>query len=91
MVRPVDRHGRVARRANVSTTSSELKRLLLRDERAFRAIWSDQFVLYATGAPVRFGDRAEIEAILDRGRGNRLWRAIAGPRSRFKANCSRNK
>ena len=44
----------------------ELKRLLLRDERKIARNLVRQLVIFATGAPVRFGDRAGIEAILDR-------------------------
>jgi hypothetical protein len=44
----------------------ELKRLLLRDERRIARNLARQLVVYATGAPVRFGDRAQLEAILDR-------------------------
>jgi Protein of unknown function (DUF1588)/Protein of unknown function (DUF1585) len=44
---------------------AELKRLLLADERQIARNLASQFVLYATGAPVGFGDRAELERILD--------------------------
>ena len=44
----------------------ELKRLLLSDERALARNLVGQFSVYATGAPVRFSDRAAIEAVLDR-------------------------
>jgi mono/diheme cytochrome c family protein len=44
----------------------ELKRLLARDERQIARNLARQLVTYATGAPVRFGDRPRIEAILDR-------------------------
>ena len=43
-----------------------LKRLLVSDERAIARNLARQLVTYATGAPVRFGDRPEIEHILDR-------------------------
>lgn len=43
-----------------------LKRLLLEDERQLARNLTRQLVVYATGAPVRFGDRAEVERILDR-------------------------
>jgi mono/diheme cytochrome c family protein len=42
-----------------------LKKLLLEDERQIARNLVQQLVVYATGAPVRFGDRPEIEAILD--------------------------
>jgi hypothetical protein len=44
----------------------DMKRLLLTDERAIARNLARQMVTYATGAPVRFGDRAKVEAILDR-------------------------
>ena len=43
----------------------ELKKLLLTDERQLARNLASQFVTYATGAPVRFGDRPRLEAILD--------------------------
>lgn len=43
----------------------ELKRALLKDERKLARNMVTQFVAYATGAPVGFGDRAEVERILD--------------------------
>jgi hypothetical protein len=43
----------------------ELKRLLLKDERQIARNMVGQFVIYATGAPVGFADRAEVERILD--------------------------
>jgi hypothetical protein len=43
-----------------------LKRLLLTDERAIARNLAQQLVTYATGAPVRFGDRPRLEALLDR-------------------------
>jgi hypothetical protein len=43
-----------------------LKRLLLTDERQIARNLVQQLVTYATGAPVRFGDRPKVEAILDR-------------------------
>ncbi len=43
----------------------ELKRLLLADERQIARNLARQLVVYATGAPVRFGDRPQIELILD--------------------------
>ncbi len=41
------------------------KSLLLADERAIARNLVNQLVLYATGAPVSFGEREQIEAILD--------------------------
>ncbi|HXX92988.1 MAG TPA: DUF1592 domain-containing protein, partial [Planctomycetota bacterium] len=43
----------------------ELKRLLQADERGIARNLVRQLVVYATGAPVRFGDRPRVEAILD--------------------------
>jgi hypothetical protein len=43
----------------------ELKALLLQDERQIARNFVQQLVVYATGAPVQFGDRPEIERILD--------------------------
>jgi len=45
---------------------SELKSLLLQDERQIARNFARQLLVYATGAPIRFGDRARVEAILDR-------------------------
>ncbi len=44
----------------------ELKRLLLQDERQIARNLVRQLITYSTGAPVRFGDRPKVEAILDR-------------------------
>ncbi len=44
----------------------ELKRLLVANERAIAKNLLHQFVIYATGAPMRFSDRVEVEQILDR-------------------------
>ncbi len=43
----------------------ELKKLLLTDERQIARNLAAQLVVYSTGAPVRFGDRARLEAVLD--------------------------
>ena len=42
-----------------------LKRLLVGDQRALARNLLHQFTVYATGTPVRFGDRAAIESMLD--------------------------
>lgn len=44
----------------------ELKKLLLKDERQIARNLAKQLIVFATGAPVRFGDRAALEQILDR-------------------------
>lgn len=41
------------------------KKCLLQDKRQIARNFVYQLVTYATGAPVRFGDRAEIETVLD--------------------------
>src|SRR5207247_8336288 len=46
----------------------DLKRLLLQDERQIARNLAQQLIIYSTGAPVRFGDRPKVEAILDRAR-----------------------
>jgi len=43
----------------------ELKRLLLADERKIAENLVRQLVVFATGAPVRFGDRRAVDRILD--------------------------
>ncbi len=44
----------------------EFKQLLLADERQLARNLAQQLTVYATGAPVGFADRREIEALLDR-------------------------
>jgi hypothetical protein len=43
----------------------ELKRLLVQEERQIARNLARQLTVFATGAPVRFSDREEIEKILD--------------------------
>ena len=43
----------------------ELKKLLLADERQLARNLASQLITYSTGAPVRFGDRPQLETILD--------------------------
>ena len=43
-----------------------LKKLLLADERQLARNLAQQLIVFATGAPVHFGDRATLEQILDR-------------------------
>ena len=43
----------------------ELKRLLVKEERPIARNLARQLTIFATGAPVRFSDREEIEKILD--------------------------
>lgn len=47
----------------------DLKTLLVRDPDMLARNLLRQWIVYSTGAPVRFGDRAEVEAILGRTRG----------------------
>ena len=42
------------------------RKILLTDERAIARNLASQLIVYATGAPVGFADRAALEAILDR-------------------------
>jgi hypothetical protein len=44
----------------------DLKQLLLKDEKQIARNLTQQLAIYATGAPVRFSDRAAIEGILQR-------------------------
>ncbi len=44
----------------------DLKNLLLADERQLARNLATHLITYSTGAPVRFGDRPQLEAILDR-------------------------
>ena len=45
---------------------NELKSYLLTDEKRIARNLAHQFIIYATGAPVSFSDRSEVENILDR-------------------------
>ena len=49
----------------------EFKRLLLADERQIARNLASQLVVYATGAPVRFGDRPQVELLLARAASSR--------------------
>jgi hypothetical protein len=44
----------------------ELKGQLLKDERQIARNLAKQLIVFGTGTPVRFSDRSELEAILDR-------------------------
>lgn len=44
----------------------DLKKLLLADERGIARNYANQLAVYATGAPVGFADRRDIEEVLDR-------------------------
>lgn len=62
--KPVDPSGELVdgRRFN---DIRDMKQLLLKDERQIARNLVRQLVTYSTGAPVRFGDRPNVEAILD--------------------------
>lgn len=51
---------------------TQFKKLLLRDERQIARNLAQQLVTYATGAPVRFGDRSRVEEILDHSSATKL-------------------
>ncbi len=50
----------------------ELKELLLDDEKQIARNLTRQLAIYATGAPVRFSDRAQVEQILERASSSHL-------------------
>jgi mono/diheme cytochrome c family protein len=62
---PVDASGELADGRKFADIR-EFKRLLAADEAVLARNLAQQFVVYATGAPVRFSDRASIEKILSR-------------------------
>jgi hypothetical protein len=64
---PVDASGKLASGDSFQNVI-ELKRLLLKDERQLAKNMAEQFIEYATGAPVEFGDRPEVERILNAAR-----------------------
>lgn len=49
---------------------AEFKELLLKDPRDLARNLVGQWVIYATGAPVSFADRAEVEKVLDKAAGS---------------------
>ena len=61
--RPVDASGELPD-GRTFTDIREFKRLLLREEVVIARNLAKQLSIYATGAPVRFSDRAEIERIV---------------------------
>jgi hypothetical protein len=65
LVQPVDASGQLADGRKFQEIR-EFKRLLLEDERQIARNLTQQFLVYATGAPVRFGDRPQVEQILDK-------------------------
>jgi hypothetical protein len=50
----------------------DLKRLLLADERPLALNMAKQLTIYATGAPVRFSDRAVVERMVDAAKGSQF-------------------
>lgn len=64
LAQPVDASGTLAA-GGAFRDVVELKRLLRKDERAIARNMVQQWIVYATGAPVGFADRAEVERILD--------------------------
>ena len=61
---PVNDDGELAD-GRTFTDINEFKVLLLQDERAIARNLVNQLLVFATGAPVSFGDRAAVEQILD--------------------------
>lgn len=64
---PVDPTGTIPSLGDF-TDIRTFKKLILSDERQIARNIAKQFITYSTGTPVRFGDRAALEAILDRSR-----------------------
>jgi hypothetical protein len=64
LAQPVDPSGQLPSGAAFHDIH-DYKRLLLQDDRQLARNLTQQLIAYATGAPVRFGDRAEVERILD--------------------------
>ena len=62
---PVDSSGELMD-GHKFTGIEDLKDLLIKDERALARNLVNRFIVYATGAPVSFGDRPSVEEILDR-------------------------
>ena len=60
----------------------EFKKLLLADPRAIARNLVGQLVVYATGAPVGFADRAAVEKMLDKTADEPIRHALVDPRDR---------
>ena len=67
LAQPVDPSGQLAD-GRVFQDVRDFKKLLLQDEAQIARAFAKQLTVYATGAPVRFGDRVKIEQILQRTR-----------------------
>jgi hypothetical protein len=65
LAQPVDASGKLPGGGDFKDIR-ELKKLILQDERQIARNLTRQLLVFATGSPVRFGDRAELEQILDR-------------------------
>ena len=61
---PVDCSGQLPDGRSFSDVR-QLKKMLLQDEAAIALNLAQQLTIYATGAPVRFSDREEIEKIVE--------------------------
>jgi hypothetical protein len=61
---PVDASGRLPNGAEFRNVV-DLKRLLLKDEHKIARNFVSQLITYATGTPIRFADREEVERMLD--------------------------
>ncbi|MBL8214180.1 MAG: DUF1592 domain-containing protein [Bryobacterales bacterium] len=70
LAQPVDASGDLAGGAQFRNVA-DLKKLLAADDRQLARNMVRQWVTYATGAPVGFADRAEVERILDAAKGDR--------------------
>ncbi len=66
---PVDASGTTAAGESFGDMN-QLKTILLKDEEQIARSLVERLVLYATGSPVSFADRAEVDRILDRCRKN---------------------
>ena len=71
LAQPVDASGKLPGGGDFKDIR-ELKQLLLKDERQIARNLAQQLIIFATGAPVRFGDRAALEQILDRANANKF-------------------
>ncbi|HSI36668.1 MAG: DUF1592 domain-containing protein [Phycisphaerae bacterium] len=67
---PVDASGQTAD-GKAFKDVDELRRILLADEESLARNFVERLVLYSTGAPVSFADRAQVEQILKSGRDGR--------------------
>jgi len=66
---PVDASGETAAGQKFADVD-EYRKLLLADRRGLARNLANQFVVYSTGVPMRFSDRAAIEQILDKAGGD---------------------